>query len=94
VITCRGVPLLGGSPITARLDDEALFLTWDHPTSIELRPGRHGIDISHEPIRWPFGANKLSRSLDCNAGFRYHLEYVPRALPMLPPKIRLTVDRS
>jgi hypothetical protein len=93
VITCRGVPFLGGAPISAKLDDEPIFLRWDTPATFELKAGTHGLDIFFEPLRYPLGANRLSRSIELNGGFRYNLTYTPRALPMLPPKIALTVDR-
>jgi hypothetical protein len=93
VIVCRGLPFLGGAPITAAIDGEPVFLAWDKPSLFELSPGIHGLEISYEPIRWPFGANKLARSIELNAGFRYNLTYIPRLAPMLPPKIELLVDR-
>lgn len=93
VITCRGIPFLGGAPITAAIDGEPVFLSWDKPTTFELAPGRHGLEISYEPIRYPFGANKLARSIDLNGGFRYNLTYIPRLIPNLAPKIELVVDR-
>ena len=94
VLECVGTLGLGGAPITAELDDTPIFLGWDKPQSFELPAGRHGLRISHEPIRWPFGANKLARSIDLNAGFRTTIRYVPRAAPMLPPKLVITVDRN
>jgi hypothetical protein len=94
VLDCVGTLGLAGAPITAELDDNPIFLAWDKPMSFELTPGRHGIRISYEPIRWPFGANKLARSVDLNAGFRTTIRYLPRLAPMLPPKLEITVDRN
>ncbi len=94
VLECVGLLGIGGSPISAELDDSPIFLGWDKPQTFELAPGRHGLRISYEPIRWPFGANKLARSIDLNAGFRTTIRYVPRIAPMLPPKIEISVDRN
>ena len=94
VVECVGLLGLGGSPITAELDDLPIFLGWDRPQTFELAPGRHGLRISYEPIRWPFGANKLARAIDLNAGFRTTIRYVPRMAPMLPPKLKITIDRN
>ena len=93
VIVCQGVPGLGGSPISARLDDEPIFLGWDVPAEFVLPAGQHGLDLSYEPLRWPFGANKLSNSITLNAGFRYTLTYTPRIIPTIKPKVSITVDR-
>lgn len=94
VLECVGTLGLGGAPITAELDDHPIFLAWDKPQSFELPAGRHGIRLSYEPIRWPFGANKLARSIDLNAGFRTTIRYRPRFAPMLAPKLEITVDRN
>lgn len=93
VIECVGVLGLGGSPISATLDDQPIFLAWDRPQTFTLAPGRHGLRISHEPIRWPFGANKIARSIDLHGGFRYTLRYIPKAAPFAPAKLVLDVDR-
>ena len=94
VLECVGVLGLSGAPISAAIDENAVFLRWDAPQTFTLPAGTHGIRISHEPIRWPFGANKIARALECNAGFRYTLRYKPRAAPFLPGKLELIVDRS
>ena len=93
VIICRGVPGLGGSPITAKLDDAPIFLGWDLASEYVVPAGVHGLDISYEPLRWPFGANKLSNSITLNAGFRYTLTYTPRIIPTIAPKVTIDVDR-
>lgn len=93
VITCRGIPFLGGAPIRAAIDGEPVFLGWDKPSTFELAAGRHGLEITYEPIRYPFGANKLARAIDLHGGFRYNLTYIPRLIPNLPPRIDLVVDR-
>lgn len=93
IITCQGVPGLGGAPINAKLDDQPIFLGWDEPSEFVVPAGRHGLDISYEPLRWPFGANKLSNAIDLHAGFRYTLTYTPRIIPTIRPKISITVDR-
>ena len=94
ILECVGVLGLGGSPISAEIDEKPIFLRWDTPQTFKLSAGTHGIRISHEPIRWPFGANKVARALDCHAGFRYTLRYKPRVAPFLPGKLELVVDRS
>jgi hypothetical protein len=94
VLECVGILGLGGSPISAELDDVPIFLAWDRPQVFDVEPGRHGLRISYEPIRWPFGANKLARAIDLNGGFRTTLRYIPRIAPMLPPKLIITVDRN
>jgi hypothetical protein len=93
VIECIGVLGLGGSPITASLDDKPIFLRWDKAETFTLPAGAHGIRIHHEPIRWPLGANRIARSLQLNGGFRYTLRYTPRAAPFLAAKLSLDVDR-
>lgn len=93
VIVCLGIPGLGGSPISARLDDAPIFLGWDIPAEFVVAAGQHGLDISYEPLRWPFGANKLSNSITLHAGFRYTLTYTPRVIPTIRPKVSITVDR-
>ncbi len=93
VIECVGKLGLGGAPIAASLDDETIFLRWDTPSTFSLPAGTHGIRIAHEPLRWPFGANKIARALDLNGGFRYTLTYTPRAAPFQPGKLSLEVDR-
>ena len=93
VIVCRGVPGLGGSPITARLDEQPIFLGWDVAAEFVVPAGVHGLDIAYEPLRWPFGANKLSNSITLNAGFKYTLTYTPRVVPTIRPKVTITVDR-
>ena len=93
VLLCRGVPGLGGSPITAKLDDTAIFLGWDQACEYVVPAGVHGLEISYEPLRWPFGANKLSNSITLNAGFRYTLTYTPRVIPTVRPKVTIDVDR-
>lgn len=93
VIVCRGVPGLGGSPITAKLDDAPIFLSWDQPEEYVVPAGVHGLDISYEPLRWPFGANRLSNSITLHAGFRYTLTYTPRVVPTIRPKVTIDVDR-
>ncbi len=93
IIECRGTVGLGGAPIRARLDDQDLFLAWDSPQQFVVPAGKHGIEICHEPVRWPFGANKISNSIELNAGFRYYLTYIPRLIPTLPAKIEIRVDR-
>lgn len=94
VVECVGTPGIGGAPIRASLDGAPLFLAWDRPTTVVLPAGRHGIEICHEPVRWPLGANRLANSLELRAGFRYHLVYVPRLVPTFKPKVRLLVDRA
>ena len=93
ILVCRGLPGLGGAPISAKLDDVDIFLGWDTPAEFIVKAGVHGIDISHEPLRWPFGANKLSNSITLNPGFRYTLTYTPRVIPTLAPKVSIVVDR-
>jgi hypothetical protein len=94
VVECVGRLGIGGAPIAASIDDTPVFLAWDQPQHFELAPGRHGFRIRHEPVRWPFGANPVARSLQCNAGFRYTVRYIPRAAPFLPAKLELVVDRQ
>ena len=94
VVECVGTLGLGGSPIKAELDDRSIFLAWDKPATFDLPPGRHGLRLCHEPLRWPFGANKLARSIDLNAGFRTTIRYIPRIAPMIAPKLEITVDRN
>jgi hypothetical protein len=93
VLVCRGVPGLGGDRCTAKLDDAPIFLGWDTPAEFVVNPGVHGLDISYEPLRWPFGANKLSNSITLHPGFRYTLTYTPRVIPTLAPKVAIAVDR-
>ncbi len=93
ILVCRGLPGLGGAPISARLDDVPIFLGWDTPSEFVVNPGVHGLDISYEPLRWPFGANKLSNSITLVAGFRYSLTYTPRVIPTWAPKVSIDVDR-
>jgi hypothetical protein len=93
VITCQGLVGLGGAPITASLDEQAIFLGWDIPAEFVVPAGVHGLKISYEPLRWPFGANKLDNSITLNAGFRYVLTYTPRIIPSAKPKITIDVDR-
>jgi hypothetical protein len=93
VLVCRGVPGLGGAPISARLDDALIFLGWDTPSEFIVDAGVHGLDISYEPLRWPFGANKLSNSITLQPGFRYTLTYTPRVIPTRAPKVSIDVDR-
>ena len=93
VIICRGVPGLGGAPITAKLDDTPIFLGWDQAEEFVVPAGVHGLDLSYEPLRWPFGANKISNSITLNAGFRYTVTYTPRVIPTIRPKISIDVGR-
>jgi hypothetical protein len=93
VIECVGTLGLGGSPLFVSIDERAVFLRWDKSESFTLPAGTHGIRIHHEPIRWPLGANRIARSIDLNAGFRYTLRYTPVAAPFRPGKLNLEVDR-
>ena len=93
VIICRGVPGLGWAPITAKLDDTPIFLGWDQAEEFVVPAGVHGLDLSYEPLRWPFGANKISNSITLNAGFRYTVTYTPRVIPTIRPKISIDVGR-
>lgn len=93
VIDCLGTPGIGGAPLRASLDGTPIFLAWDRPQEFRLPAGRHGLEIAHEPVRWPFGANKLSNSIELRNGFRYYLRYIPRLVPTFKPKVQMIVDR-